>query len=639
LSPTTASLNLGSTLQFSAAAEDQIKRPILATVTYQSSNPAVLNISPNGLACAGTWDTSFAICSPGQTGTVQVSATSGSATSAAATVFVHPQVTAITIAAVTNPSTPCFSLNNTQKVQATVFSNGTDITPEVGPIAWQATDTTVARISTIAVGLQQGQAQLTASVPGLTHVFASASGINSQSLNFETCPVQTISLTQLNSTNTSSQVAKGTSLQIKATVTDSLGNTITLPAGTLTWISSNNVVAPVSSGTVTTPNPGGAGISASCDPPTCNINLSPVFSANVFAVTVTGTPGSSTVYATSSDCQSGCVTSIVPIANNVAGTAVTLPSPPDSLLVSPKGDSIYLGSALGLIVFTPANNTIAGTANGVVGKVIAVSPDGTRVVVSNTTSSFNLVDIFNRSTGALTQLPISGVITAAFSPDGLKLFLVSPTKLYIFSSQQALKIISLSGPANDVAFLTTGAFGFVANGTNSGLLPFATCNDSQGSPVPTSGPLSQIAAVPTRLEMLVINSPGISSIPVSTDAAGCPPSFGTSGASFHDFGQGSFTAKQLLVSSDGSRAYVIGNLSSVLVYDVTGGTVSAIGLASGAATLSAALAVDGKSLYVGGSDGAVHRIDTAAGTDAQQIPVTICTGSTTCKPNLLAVIP
>jgi len=639
LSPTVGSLNLGGTLQFSSVALNSINQGILATITYQSSNPAVLSLSPNGLACAGTWDSTFAICSPGQTGTVEVTATAGTTVSAAAKVFVHPQVTAITLSALTVPTTPCLSITGTQKVQATVFSNGTDITAQVGPITWQATDPTVAHVSTTAAGLQRNQAQFTANIPGLTHIFASVSGVTSQSLNFKTCAVQSILLSEVNSGSTSAQVAKGTNIALKATVTDSLGNTISLPAGALNWLTSNNAVAPVRAGTVSTTNTGGAGITASCTPPTCNTNLFPVFSSNVFAVKVTGTPGSSTVYATSTDCQSGCVPTIVPIANNVAGTAVTLPSTPNSILVSPRGDNLYLGSGLGLIVFTPANNTLAGTASAVVGKVLAVSPDGNRVVVSNTTASFNLVNIFNRTTGAVTQLPISGVRAAAFSPDGSKLFMVSPTNLYIFSTLQALKIIALGGPATDAAFLTTGAFGFVGNGTNSAVLPFATCNDAPASGIATSGPLTQIAAVPTRLEMLAVNSPGISSIPISTNGAGCAPSFGTSGATFHDFGQGNFTATQLLVSSDGARAYVIGNLSSVLVYDVASGGVSAIGLAGGASTLSGALTVDGKSLYVGGSDGAVHRLDTTAGTDAQRIPVTLCTGTTTCKPNLVAVIP
>ncbi|HMH02238.1 MAG TPA: hypothetical protein VK555_12535, partial [Terriglobales bacterium] len=99
LSPTVGSLNLGGTLQFSSVALNSINQGILATITYQSSNPAVLSLSPNGLACAGTWDSTFAICSPGQTGTVEVTATAGTTVSAAAKVFVHPQVTAITLSA------------------------------------------------------------------------------------------------------------------------------------------------------------------------------------------------------------------------------------------------------------------------------------------------------------------------------------------------------------------------------------------------------------------------------------------------------------------------------------------------------------------------------------------------------------
>jgi DNA-binding beta-propeller fold protein YncE len=88
----------------------------------------------------------------------------------------------------------------------------------------------------------------------------------------------------------------------------------------------------------------------------------------------------------------------------------------------------------------------------------------------------------------------------------------------------------------------------------------------------------------------------------------------------------------MVVTTDGAKAYIVSNLPSVLVYNVTTGATSTIPLANGASGLSASATLDGTQLYVGGSDNNVHRIDTTAGTDAQQIPV----GFT---PDLVAVRP
>ena len=37
-------------------------------ITYSSSDTAILNIAPNGVACAGHWDVAFTTCTPGGTG-------------------------------------------------------------------------------------------------------------------------------------------------------------------------------------------------------------------------------------------------------------------------------------------------------------------------------------------------------------------------------------------------------------------------------------------------------------------------------------------------------------------------------------------------------------------------------------------
>jgi DNA-binding beta-propeller fold protein YncE len=130
---------------------------------------------------------------------------------------------------------------------------------------------------------------------------------------------------------------------------------------------------------------------------------------------------------------------------------------------------------------------------------------------------------------------------------------------------------------------------------------------------------------------------------------GCSPAVSNSVQSFN-LGQGSFVAKQMLVSQDGARAYVIArNKNSVLVFNVGNQTSSAIPLKGDAVPIQASLTADGNQLYVAAADGQVHLLDTQAGRDIQQIPFPgdttnpqggFCTGVTfTCNPDLIAVKP
>src|SRR5437879_2622317 len=56
LAPTTASIELGSTLQLIPTALGADQRPITISLTYQSSNPQVVTVANNGSLCAGSWD-------------------------------------------------------------------------------------------------------------------------------------------------------------------------------------------------------------------------------------------------------------------------------------------------------------------------------------------------------------------------------------------------------------------------------------------------------------------------------------------------------------------------------------------------------------------------------------------------------
>jgi len=714
LSPAnTVSIDVGSAAQsFTATVQNARRQVILEPVSFQSSNTAVVTVANNGLACAGTWDSLSIpqICTPGPVGVAQITATAQGVSSPPTTVYVHQHIDNIVVNPITStpPPTPCVSKDQTVNYAATAYSRsggpppGLDITSTVGPFTWQALAANVVKLSTTATGLLPGQAQVTANVPGVTSIFASVSNVNSVPFTFITCPVQSITLAVTAST--------ATSKTITATVMDSLGTTINeVP---LTWSSSNPAAITVtgsnssaSSGSVGTASAaaghsGAAAIIASCTPPTCNIGFQPtlpIYPANAvpMVVSATGTTQSATVYVTSKGCgtTSGCVSTLIPIAApaNTVGSTINLPATPNSLVFDPQGKNAFLSTDLGefgtkgLMVFSAsASTSTLSEFRSVTGRVLAVSSDGKKVIVSDTIAMPNQVFVFDTTNNTSVAFAITGATAADFSPDNLKAFIVanngSVSTLYVYSLQDALATVQLSGsvPANDVAFLPTGDFGYIAGGAASAVSILPTCNDptslgSERTTPPTTTTPFMIRAVPDGT-MLVVVPPGIDILTPTVTGDGCafprpypgvpPPAFipGTlkvafNAVSFFDLGRGNFVPTQLIISQDGITAYILGEtappnsqpLSIIMVFNIGNHTSSAFTLSGNAIPLRATLTPDGTLLYIGASDGTVHVVDTVTGGDIQQIsfpqdPSTLqgglCSGvKLTCNPDLIAVRP
>ena len=320
LSPTVASMDIGSALQFTATATGGGGKAI--AFTYQSSNPAVLTFTSTGVACAGSWDSAGLVCTPGGVGTAQVTASSNGVASAPVTVYVHQHIDQITVSPLpatpgTLPSGPggCFTAATTSTTtasnlsfQATALSGNMDISSTVGPFSWQVVNTQVATVTPTSVnGVLNGQVTVTAKVPGTTRLFPSIANTNGVPITFDTCPVQQIILSVANTGGTTISGAKGSSASISATVIDIAGNAIGAP---LTWSSSNPAVATVSTaGAVTSTNAGGTTVTASCIAPSCNIGLQPlqpIYPATPIQATYTETASTAfTVYAASTDAPSG----------------------------------------------------------------------------------------------------------------------------------------------------------------------------------------------------------------------------------------------------------------------------------------------------------------------------------------------
>jgi len=105
-----ASMQLGSTMLFTASARNGANTPVATAFTYSlapGSPSGILDISPAGFACAGSWNAPyFNVCTPGGLGTVQVIASALGASSPPTLVFVHPPIDNIQISVVPPVNSP-----------------------------------------------------------------------------------------------------------------------------------------------------------------------------------------------------------------------------------------------------------------------------------------------------------------------------------------------------------------------------------------------------------------------------------------------------------------------------------------------------------------------------------------------------
>jgi hypothetical protein len=755
---------LGGTLSFTASVQTASGTNLNTPVTFASNDTSILNLAPNGVACAGHWDIAFTTCTPGAMGPVQVTASALGGTSVPTYIFVHPPIDNITVVGVipdgTQVQEPCLSQSQSMTVEAHAYSQGTDITASVGPFTWSANNASVVTLTPLtnnAFNFATNQATATANTPGITYIYASANGASSSSFQqpqltnaqsvgspildfFATCPIQNIALElgAAGSGRTTFAVPKGSasgSQTVIATLTDIMGvsslpNTdggIVLSKIPLTWTSSQpgSIGVPASGCTqscaLSLSTPGSATVTASCSPPTCNVGFPtipnafltngvidnnkitactdffkalyprledcgelipvPVYASPVFvnppnppqplspmaAISgiVTGSTSSPTVFASSIGCAqeppSACNTSAYSVSTRTsAGNENPLPVSPNSFLSDPTGAKVWMGSDYGAQIVTPSN---FGTANSpftplgtVTGNVLASSLNGSIAAFSDTLHTPNQVYIVNSANNSSpTALSIPSATMAAFTPDGLKTFIVggsNATSLYIYSSLQALRgPFALTGPVKGMAFSPNGAFTYIAeasaNGSGARLDVFSNCNNQPAASIPLRGdpifmkvlpalprgsldsfgfpiPPSDVHA-PDDIHVLILDSTGfdIATSEILTPSAGtlCPQGIQFLSndpqrpAQRIELGQGTLQPVNFFYSADDTQLYVVSSASSsIIVYSfITGSVIGGIELQNNATPLTADMSVDAGTIVIAGSDGMLHEVSTALG--------------------------
>jgi hypothetical protein len=477
---------------------------------------------------------------------------------------------------------------------------------------------------------------LVAVTPGATTVFASNSGVNGVGAPYVTCPVATIQVHSASSSDTSFTLATGSTQPLTADVYDTMNQYI---KPTLTWGSSSTATATIAAtgtvnnpGTITAVAPGTAYITASCSFPNCNKYLPAQYSQNVVTVTVSGgTPTS--VYAASTNS-----TMLVPfnIQTNTPGTAITLPYSPNSMVANPAGTAVYLGSASGLMAVSVSAGTV--TTYAVNGTIEAISPDGTGLLLSDTVDGS--LNYFDLTTGTLSSAQ-SGITTssAAYTPDSGFVEWISGAQLGFGLPTGTSGMAGLTNTANAMDIMAQGGLTYITSAAARQIFVFSTCNQSSEQILSAATP-TLITAVPNGTGAVAADSPNVDVISTpSLLSAGCPVTT-KSTITPYDLGAGSFTARQMFVSPDSSRAWIVSNLPQILTFSLPSLTPNNIPLTGGATAYNGGITMDSANAYFGASDGTVHRILVDELSDVSQIAVNLkdSSGNVT-PPNLVVVVP
>ena len=671
----------------------------VSAYTYGTTNNQLVDISPTGNLCAGTWNRNsgggiadFTICNAPSPlpntgglpyGTAFITASADSVTSNPVEVFVHAQVSAITLA-LSNQQQQCYSQNSVAQLdaEACFVSNGKQyefcapssvtnysctggLAPGVTSVP-NCSSAVGALSYTVGTGsvasLNSATNQITAQLPGTTAITASVAGSGSSAGYFSTCPPKSIAVS-LNGSN-SGTVTQGVVQNLVTVVTDTNNQPIT--GLTLDYQSTNPLDITVGSGGAITPAfPGVASVYAVCQPTTCNpapINEVGLYgtglsiSSNPVVVTTPGTASSYVWFSAPGQSQY-----FVPIdlLTGTVGSNVRLPYVPNSMVMDQTGSNLYFGSSHALMVFSTLSNSISGTPDVTVpGVVLAVAPNNRNLVINDPIRQ--IFYLYNTSGSVASTF--SGVgNAAAFTPDSKTLYITDSKSLganhsdtlYVYNANTGWTTYDLSASGGAASLALTipgvGAYlsgnptvahtwcptGTVANYSSQVFYP-------QGDSVPVATDV--VAATTDGKHILGANTAGggleLSDIGVTIPNGNCPAPSGNQLQALtipHTLNQlavsgvNATSVNQIVVSPASNLAFITYNGSNPgaeLPYYMPGsggaaGTLNYLTLAGGSAVtapVAGAFSLDDKVFFVSTSgDNKIHYIDVPTLTDTQQI--------------------
>jgi hypothetical protein len=469
LTPQTTGISIafGQTQQIASPSAKTCKgtAATVATYTYGTTNNQLVDISPTGNMCAGTWNRNsgggipnFTICSfPNPLpstgslpyGVAYVTASADSVTSNPVEIFVHPQVTSLTLAGPTSCLSQgtlygqpldvqaCYvGANNAQQLLCAPASitgaaspnlacplpagenlaSVPDCTATLGSLTYNVGTAAIASINT-------ETNQITAEQPGTTVITAQVGQGSSSAGYFSTCPPASINVALANGA-TSGTITQGVQQDLTTTVIDTMGSTITGLA--LNYQSTDPIDISVGTGgAVTAAFAGVASVNAICQPPTCNPAPINETGLNGTGLSISSNPATITTPGTASDFvwfgAPGQSQYFVPIelTSGTAASTVRLPFVPNSMMMDRTGNNLYFGSQHELMYYSAVSNTITKQDTTVPGVVLAVSPTNSQLLINDQIRQ--VFYLYNISGG--TSQTFGGMGTSAtWTPDGMTLY-------------------------------------------------------------------------------------------------------------------------------------------------------------------------------------------------------------------------
>jgi hypothetical protein len=261
-----------------------------------------------------------------------------------------------------------------------------------------------------------------------------------------------------------------------ATAVDTNGNLLT--GLSLEYVSTAPTTIPANS-PVTPALAGAASITALCQPPSCNFS-----SYNQIGLFGNGKPIASNPVSISTPGVNGTVLYMAStqsqyiVSRDFTQTAQTapflLPYVPNSMLLSNDGSTIYMGSSTALMVLSAVTSlSISRTDVTSPGTVLALSPDGTTLVISNPvkqivtleTSSGGVISSYGAACPAV-PTAASPACRAEFTPDSQTVYITAGDQLLVYSGYTGWTNISpatVGGTAvADVAVTVPGVGAYFA---------------------------------------------------------------------------------------------------------------------------------------------------------------------------------
>jgi len=467
LQPQTTGISLayGQTQQISTPSAIDCKGSgaSVGSWTYGTTNNQLVDISPSGMICAGTWNrnsgggiSDYTTCNKPATlpttgglpyAIAYITASANSVTSNPVKVYIHPQVTSIALvgaqqcysqtATAQLDSQACFSSNGVQSLfcapsglasssYACPLPTGVTSVPtcasSLGAFTYSVGNGTIGSINS-------DTNIITALEPGTTAITATIAGSASSAGYFSVCPPQAIVLKTATG-GTTATVTQGVTQSLTTTATDTNGNALT--GLSLDYQSTNPIDISVSSGSITASHPGVASIYATCQPSVCN--PSPLNELGLYAtglsnssnaVTIT-TPGTTSNYVWFGAPGNSQYFVSIDLLTGTSGSTAKLPYVPNSMLMDKTGSSLYFGSTHGLMVASTTNNTISKTDSSVPGVVITISPDNAYALINDQIRG--ILYLYNIASG--TASTFSGYAAAAgWTADSKTMYVVDSASL------------------------------------------------------------------------------------------------------------------------------------------------------------------------------------------------------------------